>query len=166
MKTKSSKKPKKVAVIMGSKNDHSVMVAAEKVLEEFGISHFAEVVSAHRTPEYMQEFALAAKSKNIAIIIAGAGGAAHLPGMVASLTDIPVIGVPIKATKLDGVDALMSIAQMPRGIPVACVAVDNAHNAGLLAARMLAISDDKLYSRLQKSRLSKRKEVLKNRKIK
>lgn len=137
-----SSQPKaRVAIIMGSDSDLPVMQAAADVLKEIGVSFELTIVSAHRTPERMYEFARAAAGRGIDVIIAGAGGAAHLPGMVASLTSLPVIGVPISATKLDGHDALMSIVQMPAGIPVATVAIDNATNAGLLAARIIGIAD-------------------------
>jgi len=127
---------------MGSDSDLPVMGAAADVLEEMGISHELAIVSAHRTPKRMVDFAEAAVSRGVQVIIAGAGGAAHLPGMVASLTPLPVIGVPVSATKLAGQDALMSIVQMPAGIPVATVAIDNATNAGLLAARILGVADE------------------------
>jgi phosphoribosylaminoimidazole carboxylase PurE protein len=130
-------KSPQVAVIMGSTSDLPVMQNAAVALEELGLRFEVEIVSAHRTPRYMFEYAEEAKSRGIQVIIAGAGGAAHLPGMVASLTPLPVIGVPITVGKLKGLDALLSIAQMPKGVPVACVAVDNAYNAGLLAGRIL-----------------------------
>jgi phosphoribosylaminoimidazole carboxylase PurE protein len=139
---------KKVAIIMGSMTDYNILKEAEICLQDLGISFHTEVVSAHRTPEKMVEFARLAHEKGIKVIIAGAGGAAHLPGMVASLTSLPVIGVPVTVGKLKGLDALLSIAQMPKGIPVACVAVDNAYNAGLLAARILATEDKKLTKKL------------------
>ncbi|OFZ13437.1 MAG: 5-(carboxyamino)imidazole ribonucleotide mutase [Bdellovibrionales bacterium RBG_16_40_8] len=122
---------------MGSKNDMPIMKKAVKVLRELKIQVVVEVVSAHRTPKLMYDFAQKAKKNGVTVIIAGAGGAAHLPGMVASLTTLPVIGVPITVGKLKGLDALLSIVQMPKGVPVACVAIDNAHNAGLLAARII-----------------------------
>jgi len=130
-----------VAIIMGSDSDWPIMEDAAKVLEQLGISFEADVVSAHRMPLEMVEFAQTAKAKGYKVIIAGAGGAAHLPGMVASLTTLPVIGVPVSLKNLDGMDSLLSIVQMPAGIPVATVGVDNAKNAGLLAARILGISD-------------------------
>jgi len=131
----------RVSIIMGSDSDLPVMSAAQQVLDELGVDNEVAIVSAHRTPERMFEYATQAEANGISVIIAGAGGAAHLPGMVASLTPLPVIGVPVSATKLNGQDALMSIVQMPAGIPVATVAIDNARNAGLLAAQMLGISD-------------------------
>jgi 5-(carboxyamino)imidazole ribonucleotide mutase len=130
-----------VAIIMGSDSDWPIMEAAAKVLEELAITFSAEVVSAHRMPEEMMEFAKSAQSKGYKVIIAGAGGAAHLPGMVASLTTLPVIGVPVSLKNLEGMDSLLSIVQMPAGIPVATVGIDNAKNAGLLAARILGVAD-------------------------
>jgi 5-(carboxyamino)imidazole ribonucleotide mutase len=130
-----------VAIIMGSDSDWPVMEEAAKTLESFGITFTAEVVSAHRMPEEMVEFAKTAAAKGYKVIIAGAGGAAHLPGMVASLTTLPVIGVPVSLKNLEGMDSLLSIVQMPAGIPVATVGIDNAKNAGLLAARIIGSSD-------------------------
>ena len=129
---------------MGSDSDWPVMEDAAKVLDSFGISYSADVVSAHRMPLEMVEFAQSAEAKGYKVIIAGAGGAAHLPGMVASLTSLPVIGVPVALKNLDGMDSLLSIVQMPAGIPVATVGVGNAKNAGLLAARILGISDKEI----------------------
>ena len=137
-----------VAIIMGSDSDWPVMEEAAKVLDAFAISYTAEVLSAHRMPLEMVEFAQAAKAKGFKVIIAGAGGAAHLPGMVASLTTVPVIGVPVPLKNLDGMDSLLSIVQMPAGIPVATVGVGNAKNAGLLAARILGISDEEISSKV------------------
>jgi len=130
-----------VALIMGSDSDWPIMEEAAKTLEQLGISYDADVVSAHRMPVEMVEFAQNAAAKGYKVIIAGAGGAAHLPGMVASLTTLPVIGVPIALKNLDGMDSLLSIVQMPAGIPVATVGVGNAKNAALLAARILGVSD-------------------------
>jgi 5-(carboxyamino)imidazole ribonucleotide mutase len=130
-----------VAIIMGSDSDWPVMEEAAKALDSFGISYTADVVSAHRMPEEMVEFAKNAASKGYKVIIAGAGGAAHLPGMVASLTTLPVIGVPVSLKNLDGMDSLLSIVQMPGGIPVATVGIDNAKNAGILAARIIGSAD-------------------------
>jgi 5-(carboxyamino)imidazole ribonucleotide mutase len=130
-----------VAIIMGSDSDWPVMEEAAKALESFGITFTAEVVSAHRMPEEMVEFAKTAAAKGYKVIIAGAGGAAHLPGMVASLTTLPVIGVPVSLKNLEGMDSLLSIVQMPAGIPVATVGIDNAKNAGILAARIIGSSD-------------------------
>lgn len=126
------------------------MKGATDILNDFKVKFEAKIVSAHRTPDMMQDYAKSASDRGIQVIIAGAGGAAHLPGMVASLTCLPVIGVPVTIGSLKGLDALLSIAQMPKGIPVACVAVDNATNAGLLALRILATSDSKLTKSLQK----------------
>jgi 5-(carboxyamino)imidazole ribonucleotide mutase len=129
-----------VAVIMGSQSDFSVMKSAIDVLKSMGIAAHAQVISAHRGPQDMVAFALGAAQSGFKVIIAGAGGAAHLPGMVASLTTLPVIGVPIETRSLKGLDSLLSIAQMPKGVPVATMAINNAENAGLLAARILAVS--------------------------
>ena len=133
-----------VAIIMGSDSDWPTMESAAQVLDKFGISYTAEVVSAHRMPLEMVAFAQGAKAAGIKVIIAGAGGAAHLPGMVASLTTLPVIGVPVALKNLDGMDSLLSILQMPAGIPVATVGIGNAKNAGILAARILGVSDEKI----------------------
>jgi 5-(carboxyamino)imidazole ribonucleotide mutase len=130
-----------VAIIMGSDSDWPVMEEAAKALESFGVTFTAEVVSAHRMPEEMVEFAKTAAAKGYKVIIAGAGGAAHLPGMVASLTTLPVIGVPVSLKNLEGMDSLLSIVQMPAGIPVATVGIDNAKNAGILAARIIGSSN-------------------------
>ena len=137
-----------VGVIMGSDSDFSVMEDAVAVLREFGIAHEVEVVSAHRTPDKMVDYARAAADRGLRVIIAGAGGAAHLPGMVASMTRLPVIGVPVPLAKLDGLDSLLSIVQMPGGIPVATVSIGGAKNAGLLAARILGASDPALGAQL------------------
>ena len=137
----------KVAIIMGSASDYPIMKEAELLLTDFGIPTHVEVVSAHRTPEKMVAFAKAAKSNGINVIIAGAGGAAHLPGMVASLTSLPVIGVPIKSSNsIDGWDSILSILQMPNGIPVATVALNAAKNAGILAARIIGATDPEIGS--------------------
>jgi 5-(carboxyamino)imidazole ribonucleotide mutase len=139
----------KIAIIMGSSSDYPIMQQAENIIVDFGVEVVKEVVSAHRTPEKMVNFAKTAKEEGISIIIAGAGGAAHLPGMVASLTTLPVIGVPIKSSNsIDGWDSILSILQMPNGIPVATVALNGAKNAGILALRMLAISNDSLNEQL------------------
>jgi 5-(carboxyamino)imidazole ribonucleotide mutase len=138
-----------VGIIMGSDSDWPVMEAAANALAEFDVAYEADVVSAHRMPKEMVEYAESAADRGLRIIIAGAGGAAHLPGMVASLTPLPVIGVPIPLTHLDGLDSLLSIAQMPAGVPVATVAVGNARNAGLLAVRILATSDRDLLARMR-----------------
>ena len=138
-----------VGIIMGSDSDWPVMEAAGTALAEFGVAYEADVVSAHRMPREMVAYAESAAGRGLRIIIAGAGGAAHLPGMVASLTPLPVIGVPIPLTHLDGLDSLLSIAQMPAGVPVATVAVGNARNAGLLAVRILAASAPDLLRRME-----------------
>ncbi len=151
----------KVAIIMGSESDWKVMQDAQQVLKELGVAAHAEVVSAHRTPEKMFSFAKDARQNGFHVIIAGAGGAAHLPGMVASLTTLPVIGVPVKSSNsLDGWDSILSILQMPSGIPVATVALDNARNAGLIAAQILALSDPKLARRLEEYRAALSEKVL------
>ncbi len=134
----------KVGIIMGSDSDLPVMSEAAKVLDEFGVEYELTVVSAHRTPERMYEYAKSAKERGLKLIIAGAGGAAHLPGMTAAITSLPVIGVPIKTRALSGVDSLYSIVQMPGGIPVATVAINGGKNAGLLAAQILAAFDNEL----------------------
>jgi 5-(carboxyamino)imidazole ribonucleotide mutase len=139
-----------VGVIMGSDSDLRVMQDAVDVLDEFGVSNEVRVVSAHRTPDAMVDYARAAADRGLRVIIAGAGGAAHLPGMTASMTTLPVIGVPVSLANLDGLDSLLSIVQMPAGIPVAAVAVDNARNAGLLAIRILAIHDGTLREALER----------------
>ena len=164
MKTKvksSLKKTPSVAIIMGSDSDLPVMSAAAETLEEFGVSHEILIVSAHRTPEWMYRFAKSAHKKGYKIIIAGAGGAAHLPGMVASLTPLPVIGVPVQVGKLKGLDALLSIAQMPKGVPVATVAVDNSRNAGLLAVRMLGIAQKPLIDKMLNFQKKQTEKIMK-----
>ncbi|MBX3118416.1 MAG: 5-(carboxyamino)imidazole ribonucleotide mutase [Fimbriimonadaceae bacterium] len=138
-----------VGIIMGSKSDLETMQAAADMLIEFGVPFELEVVSAHRTPERMVEYAKSARSRGLKVIIAGAGGAAHLPGMTASLTTLPVIGVPIHTKALGGVDSLYSIAQMPAGVPVATVAIGGGKNAGLLAVQILATADEALAEKLQ-----------------
>lgn len=148
----SAKSPAKVGVIMGSDSDLRVMNGAVEVLETFGVPFELKVVSAHRTPKAMLEYASSAEDRGLEVIIAGAGGAAHLPGMVAAATLLPVIGVPVNITSLDGLDALLSVVQMPKGIPVATVAIDNAANAGLLAIRILAGGDFSLKAKLAEFR--------------
>ncbi len=150
-----------VAIIMGSDSDLEVMSEASKILEEFNVSYEITIVSAHRTPERMFDYARSAQGKGIKVIIAGAGGAAHLPGMTASLTNLPIIGVPIKTKNMEGIDSLMSIAQMPPGIPVATVAVNGAKNAALLAVRILAISSPILYKDLTNFNQNQETSVLK-----
>lgn len=138
-----------VGVIMGSDSDLPVMQGAIEALDEFGVAHEVRIVSAHRTPDVMWDYAKHAAERGLQVIIAGAGGAAHLPGMTASMTPLPVIGVPVPLANLDGLDSLLSIVQMPAGIPVATVAVGNARNAGLLAVRILAASDLDLQRRME-----------------
>src|SRR5690606_8272914 len=133
-----------IGVVMGSDSDLPTMQAAIDVLNEFGVTNEVRILSAHRTPDEMFAYAREAAGRGVRVIVAGAGGAAHLPGMIASATPLPVIGVPVVATPLAGIDALLSIAQMPGGVPVATVAVGNAKNAGLLAVRILATADDAL----------------------
>jgi 5-(carboxyamino)imidazole ribonucleotide mutase len=134
---------------MGSDSDWPVMEGAATALAEFGVEHEVRVVSAHRTPRDMLDWASAAAGRGLRVVIAGAGGAAHLPGMVASMTPLPVIGVPVPLTHLDGMDSLLSIVQMPAGVPVATVSIGGARNAGLLAVRILAASDEQLRSRME-----------------
>ena len=150
----------RVGIIMGSDSDLRVMSAAADILSELDVPHEVDIVSAHRTPARLFDYASQAESRGLEVIIAGAGGAAHLPGMVASLTVLPVIGVPVSATVLKGQDALLSIAQMPAGIPVATVAIDNATNAGLLAAQIVATADSALRDRLRAYRKSLETKVL------
>ena len=137
-----------VGVVMGSDSDWSVMSDAAQALKEFGIEYEVEVLSAHRTPERMIEWGKAAADRGIKVIIAGAGGAAHLPGMLASVTTLPVIGVPVALAKLDGMDSLLSIVQMPAGIPVATVSIGGARNAGILAARIIGTNDASMREKL------------------
>ena len=137
-----------VGVVMGSDSDWSVMSDSAEALKQFGIEYEVEVLSAHRTPEKMIEWGKAASSRGVKVIIAGAGGAAHLPGMLASVTTLPVIGVPVSLSKLDGMDSLLSIVQMPAGIPVATVSIGGAKNAGILAARILGTNDAALEKKL------------------
>ena len=138
-----------VGVVMGSDSDWRVMNEASAALTEFGIPHEVEVVSAHRTPAKLHRYGVDARSRGLRVIIAGAGGAAHLPGMLASVTPLPVIGVPVPLATLDGLDSLLSIVQMPAGIPVATVSIGGARNAGLLAARILGASDEGIADRLE-----------------
>jgi len=151
-----------VGVIMGSRNDYAVMRAAVEMLREFGVAHEVRVVSAHRTPEFMFDYAGSAASRGLRVLIAGAGGAAHLPGMVAASTVLPVLGVPIAATALQGFDALLSIVQMPKGVPVGTLAIGaaGAANAGLLAVEILATTDPALQKKLVAWRAARRDEVL------
>ena len=146
MKAKATQAP--IAIIMGSESDWPTMQPAAEICAEFGVDCEVRVVSAHRTPLDMVKFARAAETSGLRVIIAGAGGAAHLPGMVASLTPLPVIGVPVALKNLDGMDSLLSIVQMPAGIPVATVGVGNAKNAGILAARILGVSDSAISAKV------------------
>jgi 5-(carboxyamino)imidazole ribonucleotide mutase len=137
-----------VGVIMGSDSDLPVMEAAAEALEEMGVPYELEIVSAHRTPDRMREYATTARERGLKAIVAGAGGAAHLPGMVAAWTTLPVIGVPVKSRSLEGMDSLLSIVQMPKGVPVATVAIDGARNAGLLAARIVGAYQSEVAAKL------------------
>jgi 5-(carboxyamino)imidazole ribonucleotide mutase len=151
-----------VGIIMGSKSDWPTMEGATKMLDEFGIAYEVEVVSAHRTPDKMMKYAKSAKERGLQIVIAGAGGAAHLPGMVAAKTSLPVLGVPVKSRALNGLDSLLSIAQMPAGIPVATFAIGEAgaKNAGLFAAAILALTDEKIARKLETFRSKQTQAVL------
>ncbi|MBL7790347.1 MAG: 5-(carboxyamino)imidazole ribonucleotide mutase [Chitinophagales bacterium] len=156
---------KKVAVIMGSDSDMKVMQDAVDMLNQFGIPNIVDIVSAHRTPEYMFDFAKNSSKNGIAVIIAGAGGAAHLPGMVASLTHLPVIGVPVKSSNsIDGWDSVLSILQMPNGVPVATVALNAAKNAGILAAQILGTSEESVSKKLMDYKQKLNDEVVEKRK--
>ncbi len=161
MKMKANKN--KVTIVMGSQSDYSTMKFCKKILKILNIENETKIVSAHRTPKRMYDFAKNAEKNNISVIIAGAGGSAHLPGMIASLTSIPVIGVPIESRKLKGLDSLLSIVQMPKGIPVATVAIgkDGAINAGLLAASILGISSLKIRKNLNIWRIKQSRSVKK-----
>lgn len=151
---------KKVGIIMGSASDAEVMRPAAVALEKLGIAHEFMVVSAHRSPYWMFEYARSLQERGVAIIIAGAGGAAHLPGMMAALTTVPVIGVPVRSSNsIDGWDSLLSIVQMPNDVPVATVAINGAHNAGILAAQMLSIADDDIKAKLAELKLANTKKV-------
>lgn len=157
-----------VGIIMGSDSDLPVMKESAKILDKLEIPYEITIVSAHRTPDRMYEYAKSAKEKGLKAIIAGAGGAAHLPGMTAALTSIPVIGVPVKTSTLSGVDSLYSIVQMPPGIPVATVAINGAQNAGILAAQIIGAYDENIYTKIQlfknelKSTVEKKAEKLEN----
>ena len=154
----------KVSIIMGSQSDYKTMSYAVKILKDLGIKFETKIISAHRTPKRMFEFASSAQKNNIGVIIAGAGGSAHLPGMIAALTSVPVLGVPIESKKLKGLDSLLSIAQMPKGIPVGTLAIgeDGALNAGLLAASIIANNNPIIKKKLNIWRLSQTKSVKKN----
>lgn len=149
-----------VGIIMGSDSDLTIMQSAAEILNHFQVPYELSIVSAHRTPLRMMEYASSARSRGLKIIIAGAGGAAHLPGMIASLTTLPVIGVPVKSSNsIDGWDSILSILQMPNGVPVATVALNAAKNAGILAAEMLSISDDELTQKLKIFKNEMREQV-------
>ena len=154
-------KSNKVSIVMGSQSDFKTMKLCQKVLKLLNIKFETKVISAHRTPERMYMYAKSAEKNNIAVIIAGAGGSAHLPGMISALTSLPVLGVPIESKKLKGLDSLLSIAQMPKGIPVGTLAIgeDGAINSALLAAAIIAINDDKVKKNLKKWRTSQSKSV-------
>ncbi|MCF7925651.1 MAG: 5-(carboxyamino)imidazole ribonucleotide mutase [Candidatus Izimaplasma sp.] len=156
---------KKISIVMGSTSDWPIMKDACLILESLGIEYARDVVSAHRTPDHLYEFAKQAKVMGRHIIIAGAGGAAHLPGMIASLTPLPVIGVPIKTSKLSGIDSMLSIVQMPPGIPVATMAINGAKNAALMAASILALNDQEIAQKLDDYRQKQTSDVLDNRKL-
>lgn len=145
---------------MGSKSDWDVMSAACQTLEEFGVSYEKKVISAHRTPQFFCEYMTSARDRGVGIVIAGAGGAAHLPGMAAAMTSLPVIGVPIRSKALNGLDSLLSIVQMPSGIPVATMAIDGAKNAALYAILILALQDSALAARLEEFRKKQAEKVL------
>jgi len=150
-----------VSIIMGSQSDLEIMQGAAEILKQFGVAYEMTIVSAHRTPDRMRTFALSAKARNIKVVIAGAGGAAHLPGMVASYTILPVIGVPIKSSNsIDGWDSVLSILQMPTGVPVATVALNGAKNAGILAAQIVATSDEVLSQKLVEYKKDLEKQVM------
>ena len=146
---------------MGSTSDWEVMSAAVETLESFGVEYEKRVVSAHRTPDLMAEYAKSARSRGIGVIIAGAGGAEHLPGMVAAMTDLPVVGVPVKSRALNGLDSLLSIVQMPAGVPVATVAINGAKNAALIAVSILSLTDSGLHAKLAAFREKQTSDVLK-----
>lgn len=149
-----------VGIIMGSESDWPVMRAAAQALEELGVPHEATIVSAHRTPQRLYDYARGAQGRGLRVLIAGAGGAAHLPGMAASLTPLPVIGVPVRGAALQGLDSLLSIVQMPGGVPVATVAIDGGRNAGILAARILALQDAGLAARVEAQAKAQESKVL------
>ncbi|MDA7580977.1 5-(carboxyamino)imidazole ribonucleotide mutase [Candidatus Pelagibacter sp.] len=156
-------KSKKVSIVMGSQSDFKTMLFSQKVLKKLNIKFETKIISAHRTPERMYQYAKNAEKSNISVIIAGAGGSAHLPGMISALTSLPVLGVPIESKKLKGLDSLLSIAQMPKGIPVGTLAIgkDGAINAALLAASIIGINNATIKKRLNQWRLSQSKSVKK-----
>ena len=150
---------KKAAIVMGSDSDLKVMQGAMDMLSKFGISYEVRVISAHRTPAAAEQFARSAASDGVGVIIAAAGKAAHLAGVIAAYTPLPVVGVPVKSSTMDGLDSLLSMVQMPKGIPVACVAIDGAANAGILAAQILALSDAALAQKLEAFKLEMAEDV-------
>ncbi len=150
----------KVSILMGSKSDWEVMSAACQTLDDFGVPYEKKVISAHRTPQYFCEYMAGAKKRGIDVVIAGAGGAAHLPGMAAAMTTLPVIGIPIKSAALNGMDSLLSIVQMPSGIPVATMAINGAKNAALYAVSILALQDKDLAAKLDEFRKKQAEKVL------
>ena len=154
----------KVSIVMGSQSDHKIMKLCGKILKNLGVLFEIKIISAHRTPKRMYEYALNAEKNSIGVIIAGAGGSAHLPGMIAALTPLPVLGVPIESKRLKGLDSLLSIVQMPKGIPVGTLAIgeDGAINAALLAASIIANNNDKIRKKLKSWRLTQTKSVKKN----
>ena len=156
-------KSKKVSIVMGSQSDFKTMIFCQNVLKKLGLKFETKIISAHRTPKLMYEYATSAEKKNIGVIIAGAGGSAHLPGMISALTSLPVLGVPIESKKLKGLDSLLSIVQMPKGIPVGTLAIgeDGAINAALLAASIIAVSDNKVRNKLKQWRLTQSNSVKK-----
>ena len=156
-------KSKKVSILMGSQSDFKTMIFCEKVLKKLGIKFETKIISAHRTPNRMYQYARNAEKNDISVIIAGAGGSAHLPGMISALTSLPVLGVPIESKKLKGLDSLLSIAQMPKGIPVGTLAIgeDGATNAALLAASIIGVSDTSVKKKLNQWRLSQSKSIKK-----
>jgi len=153
-----------VSVVMGSQSDYKTMKFTANILKKMGIKFETKIISAHRTPKRMYDFAQSAEKRNIGVIVAGAGGSAHLPGMISAITSIPVLGIPVESKKLKGLDSLLSIAQMPKGIPVGTLAIgkDGAINAGLLAASIIANNDNSVKKKLKKWRLSQTKAVKKN----
>ena len=157
-------KPLKVSIVMGSQSDYKTMQLVEKTLKKIGVSFETKIISAHRTPKRMYEFASSASKNNIGVIIAGAGGSAHLPGMISALTSVPVLGVPIESKKLKGLDSLLSIVQMPKGIPVGTLAIgeDGVINAALLAGSIIANNDSLVKRKLNKFRLKQTKSIKKN----
>ena len=154
----------KVSIVMGSQSDYKIMRLCVKTLKNLGITYETKIISAHRTPKRMYEYALNAEKKNVKVIIAGAGGSAHLPGMIAAITSLPVLGVPVESKKLKGLDSLLSIAQMPKGIPVGTLAIgeDGAINAALLAASILSNDNQKIKNKLEKWRMYQTKSVKRN----